>query len=111
MSEVFRSVRFVASLHAQVCDLLGYDPDEPDPVADRPAVAEAVRGCPRGAVRPARDAAGRAVAVVRLSTGEVCVVSDRCPHDGGTLSDGFVEADRLVCARHLRVFDVRRPCS
>ena len=47
------------------------------------------------------------VAVLRLSTGEACVVADRCPHDGGLLSDGFVEDDRLVCARHQWELDPR----
>jgi nitrite reductase/ring-hydroxylating ferredoxin subunit len=23
-----------------------------------------------------------------------------CPHDGGRISDGFVDGERLVCARH-----------
>jgi phenylpropionate dioxygenase-like ring-hydroxylating dioxygenase large terminal subunit len=67
-----------------------------------------MRRCPRGGVVAARDASGAEVAVVRLSTGEVCVVADRCPHDGGRISDGFVDADRLVCARHQWELDPRR---
>jgi nitrite reductase/ring-hydroxylating ferredoxin subunit len=88
--------------------LLARAPVPPDPSRPaRPTVASAARRCPRGAVVAARDATGAAVAVVRLSTGEVCVVADRCPHDGGRLSDGFVEADRLVCARHHWELDPR----
>ena len=83
----------------------------------RPSVPQAVRRCPRGAVVAARDEAGEEVAVVRLWSGQVCVVADRCPHDGGPLSDGFVEGDRLVCARHQWEVDprtgdrVRPPCD
>lgn len=43
---------------------------------------------------------GEAVAVVRTASGRVYVLPDRCPHDGGTLSDGFVEGEHVVCARH-----------
>lgn len=43
---------------------------------------------------------GEAVAVVRTASGRVFVLPDRCPHDGGTISDGFVEGEHVVCARH-----------
>lgn len=43
---------------------------------------------------------GRRVAVARLASGRLVVVADECPHDGGRISDGFVDGDRLVCARH-----------
>jgi len=95
------------SLHAQICDLLGHDPDAEDPMASRPTVADAARRCPRGEVRAARGADGTPLAVMRLASGEVCVLADRCPHDGGPLSDGFVDADRLVCARHQWELDPR----
>jgi nitrite reductase/ring-hydroxylating ferredoxin subunit len=73
----------------------------------RPSVTVAVRRCPRGEVIAARGDDGEEVAVVRLVSGQVCVVADRCPHDGGPLSDGFVDGDRLVCARHQWEFDPR----
>ena len=76
---------------AQLLDELGYDPDVPD-VEELPFV-------PAGSIVRARDGA-RAVAVARLASGRLVVVDDRCPHDGGRISDGFVEGDRLVCARH-----------
>jgi len=44
-----------------------------------------------------RDGA-RAVAVARLLSGRVVVVDDVCPHDGGRISDGFVDAS-ASCAR------------
>jgi nitrite reductase/ring-hydroxylating ferredoxin subunit len=92
----------VSSLHALVCDLLGGDPDAPpDP---RPTVAEALRRCPAGQVVAARDGACE-IAVCVLEDGRAFALPDRCPHDGGRLSDGFVEAGRLVCSRHGWEFD------
>lgn len=43
---------------------------------------------------------GQPVAVVRTATGRLHVLPDRCPHDGGTLSDGYVDGELIVCARH-----------
>ena len=40
------------------------------------------------------------VAVARLGSGRLVVVADECPHDGGRISDGFVDGERLICARH-----------
>ncbi len=78
---------------AQLIDLLGYDPDDGTPdVRDLPLI-------PIGALVRARDGA-RTVAVARLGSGVLVVVDDRCPHDGGRISDGWVEGERLVCARH-----------
>jgi phenylpropionate dioxygenase-like ring-hydroxylating dioxygenase large terminal subunit len=82
---------------AQLLDELGYDPDEPE-------LGEV--DVPAGAMMRARDGA-RAVAVARLGSGRLVVVDDVCPHDGGRISDGFVDGERLVCARHgweLEVF-------
>jgi nitrite reductase/ring-hydroxylating ferredoxin subunit len=99
-----------ASLHAQLCDLLGDDPYEdrrddvgevprPRPTSERPTVAAAALRCPRGALVAARDG-DEPVVVIRLADGRAAVLPDRCPHDGGPLSDGFVEGDQVVCARH-----------
>jgi len=60
---------------------------------------------PVGRVVRARDGA-RAVAVARFESGVVVVVADECPHDGGRISDGFVEGERLVCNRHGWELDV-----
>jgi nitrite reductase/ring-hydroxylating ferredoxin subunit len=91
-----------ASLHALACDLVGgeWDADE------RPSLAEAIRRCPRGEVMAAREG-GVDLAVCVLEDGRIHALPDRCPHDGGRLSDGFVERDRLVCARHGWEFDPR----
>jgi phenylpropionate dioxygenase-like ring-hydroxylating dioxygenase large terminal subunit len=87
---------------ARLLDELGYDPDEPgDPMAAVPALAEVdpARDVPAGAIVRAWDGA-RAVAIARLGSGRLVVVDDVCPHDGGRISDGFVDGERLVCARH-----------
>jgi nitrite reductase (NADH) small subunit len=83
----------VATVRAQLLDVLGYDPDD-----GRPPLHE-VGFVPVGRVVAARDGA-RPVAVARLETGELVIVDDNCPHDGGLISDGYVEGDLLVCARH-----------
>jgi nitrite reductase/ring-hydroxylating ferredoxin subunit len=87
-----------ASLHALACDLLG-EPWDGSELDERPALAEAMRRCPRGQVMAAREG-GRDLAVCVLEDGRAFVLPDRCPHDGGRLSDGFVERGRLVCSRH-----------
>ena len=53
---------------------------------------------PSGAGVAARDGA-RPVAVARLGSGRLVIVADECPHDGGRISDRFVDGERLVCAR------------
>lgn len=88
------------SLRAIACDLLGDDWD----VEDRPGLADAIARCPRGEVVAARHE-GSDLAVCRMEDGRVFALPDRCPHDGGRLSDGFVEAGRLVCGRHGWEFD------
>lgn len=90
----------MSSLRALVCDELGFDPDLPA----RPSLSEAAARCVPGQVVAAEDR-GALVAVVRLDDGRAFVVEDTCPHDGGLLSDGYVEGDRLVCARHNWEFD------
>ena len=86
-----------ASSYALACDLIGGPLDEVDD--DRPTVAEAMRVCRPGEVMAACDGE-RAMAVCVLEDGRRFALPDWCPHDGGRLSDGFVEAGRLVCARH-----------
>ena len=105
-----------ASLRALACDLMGAGWDEPEALladadangnreaALRPTVAEAAGRCPRGQVMAAREG-GRDLAVCVLEDGRVFALPDHCPHDGGRLSDGFVERGRLVCSRHGWEFD------
>ena len=83
---------------AMLYDELGYDPDD-----GIPQVAGLV--VHPGDVVRARDGARR-VAVARLGSGKLVVVADECPHDGGRISDGYVEGERIVCSRHNRAFVV-----
>ena len=86
----------MGAVSAQIHDELGYDPDDGVPqLLDLDVEIDV----PVGRVVRARDGA-RAVAVARFESGRVVVVADRCPHDGGRISDGFVEGERLVCTRH-----------
>lgn len=81
-------------------DELGFDPDQPwPPVSSVAQVAEVAASLAHSTVAPARRGA-EAVAVVRTATGRLYVLPDRCPHDGGPISDGFVEGEQVVCARH-----------
>jgi phenylpropionate dioxygenase-like ring-hydroxylating dioxygenase large terminal subunit len=80
-------------IQAQIVDELGYDPDDGRRALDELDVV------PVGAIVAARDGA-RPVAVARLTSGRLVVVDDVCPHDGGRISDGYVDGDRLVCSRH-----------
>jgi phenylpropionate dioxygenase-like ring-hydroxylating dioxygenase large terminal subunit len=83
----------MGGLHAQILDELGYDPD------DGVTALSEIACVPVGTVIAARDGA-RPVAVARLGSGKLVIVDDVCPHDGGRISDGFVDGERLVCARH-----------
>lgn len=65
----------------------------------RQTVAEVAALLQIAAVAPARQG-DRDVAVVRTASGQLYVLPDRCPHDGGPISDGFVEGEQVVCARH-----------
>ena len=83
----------MGSLSAQMLDELGYDPDDGIPELGELGVIAT------GVMVAARDGA-RQVAVARLRSGRLVVVDDACPHDGGRISDGFVDGEHLVCARH-----------
>jgi nitrite reductase/ring-hydroxylating ferredoxin subunit len=79
---------------ALIADLVGYDA-----LAGRPTVDEAIAAASAGSIVAARDG-DEAIAVVVLADGRAFALDDRCPHDGGWLSDGWLEGDNLVCARH-----------
>ncbi len=96
------------SITSQLFDLGAHDAGECElGRGARPTVAEALRRSVPGDVVAAQHR-GRPVAVAVLEDGRAFAVADRCPHDGGLLSDGFVQGDRLVCARHGWEID---PCS
>jgi nitrite reductase (NADH) small subunit len=54
---------------------------------------------------------GEAVAVFRLRDGSLRAVSAICPHRGGPLADGQIDARVVVCPLHLNVFDLTTGCS
>ncbi len=85
---------------AQLVDELGYDPDDGTPEV------RAVGPVAIGQIVRAR-AGAVPVAVARLGSGRLVVVVDECPHDGGRISDGYVDGERLVCARHGWDLEVR----
>ncbi len=45
--------------------------------------------------------------VLTLLDGQVYCIEDICTHDGGTLGDGELDGNCLVCPRHGAKFDVR----
>jgi nitrite reductase/ring-hydroxylating ferredoxin subunit len=74
------------------------------PVKRRSVANVAARLHP-GQVAAAIDG-GKEVAVARIANGTFFVVEDLCPHDGGRLSDGYVEGDMIICSRHNWEFDL-----
>jgi nitrite reductase/ring-hydroxylating ferredoxin subunit len=49
---------------------------------------------------------GQDVAVFRRGD-EVLAIGNECPHQGGSLCDGMVEGDIVICPRHGWEFDLR----
>jgi nitrite reductase/ring-hydroxylating ferredoxin subunit len=45
------------------------------------------------------EVSGLRLAVIRTASG-VIVLSDRCPHAGGSLGQGWVEENEVVCPLH-----------
>jgi nitrite reductase/ring-hydroxylating ferredoxin subunit len=90
-------------LHALICDLLAEDPAHVE--SARPTLARARRLCPRGGLIACRQG-DRELVLAVLPDGRTFVAPDRCPHDGRPLSDGFLDGERLVCARHGWEFDL-----
>lgn len=65
----------------------------------------ALEDVPRQGARLVRTAQG-CIAVFRTLDDRVFAIDDRCPHQGGPLSDGLVHGDRVTCPLHNRVFDL-----
>ncbi|MDG4773883.1 Rieske (2Fe-2S) protein [Solwaraspora sp. WMMD792] len=55
--------------------------------------------------------AGELVAVFRLTSGQLRAVSAVCPHAGGPLADGLIDAEVVVCPLHQHVFELATGCS
>lgn len=50
----------------------------------------------------------RGIQVILLRQGDgVFVYEDACPHEGHPLSQGDLEADVLICAKHLWEFEIQ----
>ncbi|WP_326550489.1 Rieske (2Fe-2S) protein [Micromonospora sp. NBC_01813] len=54
---------------------------------------------------------GLMVAVFRLTTGALRAVSAVCPHAGGPLADGLIDAEVVICPLHQHVFELATGCS
>ena len=52
------------------------------------------------------DVDGAQVAIFNLA-GQLYAIEDVCTHDGGVLTGGPVEGDRIVCPRHGARFCIR----
>jgi nitrite reductase/ring-hydroxylating ferredoxin subunit len=65
---------------------------------------------PMAAVTPGKGVLasvnGRDVAVFRRGA-ELLAIGNDCPHQGGSLCDGWVEGDIVVCPLHGWEFDMR----
>ena len=55
--------------------------------------------------------AGAQVAVFRLRDGRLRALSAVCPHRGGPLADGQLDARVVVCPLHLHAFELDTGCS
>ena len=57
------------------------------------------------------ELSGARVAGLKLcigrSDGELFAVDDECPHAGGSLSEGLLDGDQVVCPLHAYGFEVR----
>ena len=54
---------------------------------------------------------GDTVAVFRLRDGSLRALSAVCPHAGGPLADGQLDAKVVICPLHLHAFDLATGCS
>ena len=53
------------------------------------------------------DVAGVPVAIFHLRTGEVYATQAHCPHRDGSLADGLVGGNVVICPLHAWKFDLR----
>jgi nitrite reductase (NADH) small subunit len=58
-----------------------------------------------GKAREFALANGRPLCVARAN-GEVSVVDNECPHNGGPLAEGLVQGGRVICPWHGWAFDL-----
>jgi nitrite reductase (NADH) small subunit len=53
------------------------------------------------------DVNGMRLAVFHTRAGEIFATQAECPHRGGPLADGLVDAATVVCPLHDRAYDLR----
>ena len=55
--------------------------------------------------------AGEQIAIFRMRDGTLRAVSAVCPHRGGPIADGQIDATQVLCPLHLNAFDLTSGCS
>lgn len=55
--------------------------------------------------------AGEQIAIFRLRDGSLRAVSAVCPHKGGPIADGQIDAKIVLCPLHMNAFDLTTGCS
>jgi nitrite reductase (NADH) small subunit len=56
------------------------------------------------------EAAGKIFCVANIG-GDISVVDNECPHHGGPLGEGMIEAGKIVCPWHAWEFDLKTGAS
>jgi nitrite reductase (NADH) small subunit len=51
------------------------------------------------------------VAVFRLRNGGLRAVSAVCPHAGGPIADGLIDAEVVICPMHQHIYELATGCS
>lgn len=74
-------------------------------------MSEFVRICAQAELPPANQVRefvcnGRALCVANVD-GTIAVLDGTCPHEGGPLGEGTIEAGKVVCPWHSFAFDVQ----
>jgi nitrite reductase (NADH) small subunit len=54
---------------------------------------------------------GEQIAIFRLRDESLRAVSAVCPHRGGPIADGQIDANVVLCPLHLNAFDLTTGCS
>jgi nitrite reductase/ring-hydroxylating ferredoxin subunit len=57
------------------------------------------------------DVAGDQVAIFRLRDGSLRALSAVCPHKGGPIADGQIDARIVLCPLHMNAFELDTGCS
>jgi len=65
----------------------------------------ALENIPEGEVRAVRT--DGAVLCIGVADGELFAVDDECPHAGGSLSEGMLDGDQVICPLHAYGFEIR----